>query len=86
MVGVGGVQHPKKIAKITTGPVGIFPEEYNPIGSLVTEILRDERTDGQTSCYFVLYIPFQWKVVVVYNLSSLLFSHKDPLLKKKIKS
>ena len=29
-------------------------EEQNLIGSLVTEILRDRRTDGQTSFYFVL--------------------------------
>ena len=46
--GVGGVHPPRKYPK-TTGPAGIFP-----IGSVVTEILRDRQTGGQTSFYFVL--------------------------------
>ena len=39
---------PQKKPKTTTGPVGIFPEEQNQISSVVTEILRDRRTEGQT--------------------------------------
>ena len=34
--------------KTTTGSVGIFPEEKNPIGSVFTEILWDRRMDGRT--------------------------------------
>ena len=30
---------------LSTGPVDIFPKEQNPIGSTVTEILRDGLTD-----------------------------------------
>ena len=44
----------RKLLKTTTGPIGIYPEEYNPIGSVITEILRDGQPDGQTSSYFVL--------------------------------
>ena len=40
---VGGKQ-----PKTTTGPVGIFTKEQNPIGSVVTEILRVGRTDRHT--------------------------------------
>ncbi len=29
----------------------MIPEELNPIGSVVTEILRDGRTDGRTDRY-----------------------------------
>ena len=42
----------RKYLKTITGPVGIFPELYNPIGSVVTEILSSK----QTSFYFVLQI------------------------------
>ena len=34
--------------------MGIYPEEQNPIGLVVTDILRDRRTDRQTSFYIIL--------------------------------
>ena len=37
--------------KTTTGPVGIIPEEYNSIGSVVTEILGDGQTDIILLCF-----------------------------------
>ena len=44
----GGVSHASRNwLKITTGPVDIFPGDWNPIGSVVTEILRNRQTDGQ---------------------------------------
>ena len=42
--------------KTTTGPIGIFPKEKNPIGSVVTEILRDEQTDIILLCIIDNYI------------------------------
>ncbi len=53
---------PRKLPKTTTWTVGIFPEEYNPISTVVTEIIKDGQTDrqtygqtdGQTSSNFVL--------------------------------
>ena len=42
--------------KTTTGPIGIFPEEKNPIGSVVTKILRDEKTNIILLCIIVNYI------------------------------
>ena len=37
-------QPPRKQLETTTGPVCIFPEEQNPIGSAVTEILSYRQT------------------------------------------
>ena len=52
-----GVSHlPRKKPKNTTGPVGIFPEENNPIGSVVIEILRDGRTDIILLCIIDDYL------------------------------
>ena len=36
--------------------VGIFPEEQNPIGSVVTEILRDGRTDIKLLCIVDIFL------------------------------
>ena len=49
--GVGGAPP----SKTTTGQVGIFPEEYNPIGSIVTEILRDGRKDRHQATLYYRY-------------------------------
>ena len=58
-LGRQGVSHPpRKQPKTARGPVGIFPEEKNPVGSAVTEILSFRRTDEQTSFYFVLQTRF----------------------------
>ena len=49
--------------KTTTGPIGLYPEEQNSIGSMVTEILSFRRTygriDRQISFYFVLQISWE---------------------------
>ena len=43
------MSHPtRKQLKTTTEPVDIFPEDKNPIGSVVTKILSFRRTDRQT--------------------------------------
>ena len=45
--GVVGVTPPKKT---TTGPVGVFPEEYNQIGSVDLKGQTDGRTDIMLLC------------------------------------
>ena len=41
--------------KTSTGPVCIFPEEWNPIGSVVTEILSFRRTERHHSTFYYRY-------------------------------
>ncbi len=54
-----GALHKEIIKKIqpktTKGPVGIFPKDQNLIGSVVTEILRDERTARHQATLYFFY-------------------------------
>ena len=65
-----GVSHSQKKLKTTTGPVYIFHEEYNSIGLVVTEILRDRQTDG----YKLLCI-IDYDTLIILNLGIICIAH-----------
>ena len=53
---------PPENSLVTTGQVGLFPDEQSPIGSVVTEIFSYWRTDKYRATLYYKY-PFRRKIV-----------------------